>query len=454
MVGGTLYTYPDNFRAFKVLIAAEYSGAKVKTSPNFVFGETNNTKEYLAKFPTGKVPAFEADNGMCLFESNAIAYYVANEQLRGGKDPLAQSQVLQWLNFADSDILPAACTWVFPTLGIMQFNKNATDRAKDDIKKAMSALNDHLLNHTYLVGERITLADVVVACTMLSLYQNVLDPGFRKPFGNVNRWFSTIVNQPQAKKVLGSVNMADKMAQFDAKKFADMQKAGGSASGDSGKKKEKKEKPKQEPKKKRRKSPNKNPKRKKRPPRTPLRTPPSRSPRRRTPWPPCPRVPGIWRTLRGSTPTMMRTSLSPTSGKSSIKPTTPSGGVTTSTTMSSPWSLCLVTLWVACSKGWKNCAKMLSPPCVFLVKITTPPFPVFGSGRVMVWPLNFQRIGKLIIAHMTGKNWMLTLLRLKKWSISTFAGPARIKMAEISIRARFSSKETTEISLKNFLGSF
>ena len=44
--------------------------------------------------------------------------------------------------------------------------------------------------------------------------------------------------------------MADKMAQFDAKKFADMQKAGGSASGDSGKKKEKKEKPKQEPKKK------------------------------------------------------------------------------------------------------------------------------------------------------------------------------------------------------------
>ena len=60
---------------------------------------------------------------MCLFESNAIAYYVANDQLRGGKDPVAQAQVLQWLNFADSDILPAACTWVFPTLGIMQFNK-------------------------------------------------------------------------------------------------------------------------------------------------------------------------------------------------------------------------------------------------------------------------------------------------------------------------------------------
>merc|ERR1739847_188940 len=181
-----------------------------------------------------------SDDGLCLFESNTIAYYVANDQLRGGKDPVAQSQVLQWLNFADSDILPASCTWVYPCLGIMQFNKTSTERAKEDIKKAMTALNEHLLHHTYLVGERVTLADVFVACTMISLYQNVLDPGFRKPFGNVNRWFTTIINQPQVKKVIGAVALAEKMAQFDAKKFAEMNK--GSAGGDSGKieKKEKK----------------------------------------------------------------------------------------------------------------------------------------------------------------------------------------------------------------------
>lgn len=56
------------------------------------------------------------------------------------------------------------------------------------------------------------------------------------------------MNQPQVKKVLGAVKMADKMAQFDAKKFAEVQKS----SGDSGKKqkKEKAEKPaKEQPKK-------------------------------------------------------------------------------------------------------------------------------------------------------------------------------------------------------------
>merc|ERR1712154_679331 len=71
-------------------------------------------------------------------------------------------------------------------------------------------------------GERLTLADIAVACTMLSLYKQVLDPAFRKPFTNVNRWFTTVVNQPNAKAVLGQVDLCTKMAEFDAKKFAEI----------------------------------------------------------------------------------------------------------------------------------------------------------------------------------------------------------------------------------------
>ena len=32
---------------------------------------------------------------------------------------LDQSLVLQYVNFADNEILPAVCAWVFPTLGVM-----------------------------------------------------------------------------------------------------------------------------------------------------------------------------------------------------------------------------------------------------------------------------------------------------------------------------------------------
>ena len=50
-------------------------------------------------------------------------YIVANNQLRGTTE-IDAALVLQYVNFADNEILPSACTWTYPTLGIMQYNKN------------------------------------------------------------------------------------------------------------------------------------------------------------------------------------------------------------------------------------------------------------------------------------------------------------------------------------------
>ncbi|KAK4290429.1 hypothetical protein Pmani_036659 [Petrolisthes manimaculis] len=248
-VNGTLYTYPENFRAFKVLVAAQYSRAKVNVDKNFVFGETNKTDAFLKKFPLGKVPAFETSDGKYIFESNAISWAVANEQLRG-KTPMDQAQVVAWMNFADNEVLPASCTWVFPCLGIMQFNKGNTERAKEDVKKALAALNSHLLTRTFLVGERVSLADVTVCCTLLHLYQYVLEPAFRKPYQNTNRWFNTMVNQPEVKAIIGHFKLCEKMAQFDNKAFAEVQgmikKGGGNEKHDKKEKPQKKEQPKKE----------------------------------------------------------------------------------------------------------------------------------------------------------------------------------------------------------------
>uniref|UniRef100_A0A2K6N3B5 Elongation factor 1-gamma n=1 Tax=Rhinopithecus bieti TaxID=61621 RepID=A0A2K6N3B5_RHIBE len=159
MAAGTLYTYPENWRAFKALIAAQYSGAQVRVlsaPPHFHFGQTNRTPEFLRKFPAGKVPAFEGDDGFCVFESNAIAYYVSNEELRGST-PEAAAQVVQW----------------------------ATENAKEEVRRILGLLDAHLKTRTFLV----------------------LEPSFRQAFPNTNRWFLTCINQPQ----------------FDAKKFAETQ---------------------------------------------------------------------------------------------------------------------------------------------------------------------------------------------------------------------------------------
>ena len=51
-----------------------------------------------------------------------MSFSVANAELQGA-DNKAAAQVQQWISFSDNEVLPAACTWVFPCLGITQYNK-------------------------------------------------------------------------------------------------------------------------------------------------------------------------------------------------------------------------------------------------------------------------------------------------------------------------------------------
>jgi len=221
MVSGTLYTYPGNYRAQKIQIAAAYSGADVKVDPNFEFGQTNASEDFLKKFPLGKVPAFEDSTGVCLSESNAIAYYVSNDTLRG-TNPVDQALILQYLEFADNEVLPSACTWVYPTLGFKQYNKQDTEKAQTHLKKCLTLLNGFLETRTFLVGERVTLADITLACNMMMLYAQVLDPKFREPYENVNRWFTTCINQPNFQSVIGEFALCTKMAAFDNKRYQEL----------------------------------------------------------------------------------------------------------------------------------------------------------------------------------------------------------------------------------------
>lgn len=253
MAAGILHTYPENFRAYKALIAAQYSGADVKVAPNFVFGETNKSDDFLRKFPAGKVPAFESSDGKVLLtESNAIAYYVASPSLRGGELP-TQARVWQWASWADSELLPASCAWVFPYLGIMQFNKQNVERAKSDLLAALRVLDAHLLTRTFLETERVTLADIIVFTTLLHAFQHVLDPQVRSEIVNVQRWFLTLAHQPQVAAVVGELSLCAAPPQYDPKKYQELsqsKKEGGKKDKKSEKKeqlKKKEEKPPAEP---------------------------------------------------------------------------------------------------------------------------------------------------------------------------------------------------------------
>jgi len=226
------------------LIAAAYSGANV-TVADFEYGKTNTSTDFLKKFPLGRVPAFES-NGLCLNESDAIAQYVSNEALLGGSDNANRASVREYISFAENEIVPSACAWVYPTLGLRQYNKQETDKAMTHLKACLTKLNNDLLTRTFLVGERITLADITLCTSLVMLYVQVLDAKFREAFGNVNRWFVTCVNQPNFKKVLGDVKLCEKMAMFDNKRYQELHPKGGKGKKTEEKAKPKETKPKQE----------------------------------------------------------------------------------------------------------------------------------------------------------------------------------------------------------------
>jgi len=237
---------------FKAQIAGKYAGVEVDTTPNFVMGETNKTPEFLALNPNGKVPTLESPDGP-VWESNAIARHVARSGNTGnlfGSNNYEHTLVDQWIEWSRGIEVPGAA-WIYPILGFVPNNKQATSKAKGEIRAALKLLNDHLLTRTFLVNERVSLADIVVAMTFLPLYKMVLDNGFRKQFVNTNRWFLTCVNQPEFKAVVGDVELCQKMMVAPEAPAAEAEeKKGGKKKGGDKKESKKEEAPKEQPKKK------------------------------------------------------------------------------------------------------------------------------------------------------------------------------------------------------------
>ncbi|KRX80263.1 Elongation factor 1-gamma, partial [Trichinella sp. T6] len=273
-IAGTLYGDPNGFRAKKIATAAEFANKKIKL-------ETLDKMDRNWAFPPSEL-LFVTNEGNQLFDCNSIACYLANPfHGSGGGDQFHDSEVLQWINMADSKILAPILSWVIPCLSAESYNNvvitiyifstliaflrsaewKAAQRyvlsmvyilfsyynlflipwyvseAKAESLDAMRWLNEQLLSKTFLVGERISVVDIILACNVLPAYQHVVsnslfkekhmivfDERVRKLYANVTRWFLTIINQPFFKKAIGNVPLCDKPAVFDSKKYEEFVK--------------------------------------------------------------------------------------------------------------------------------------------------------------------------------------------------------------------------------------
>ena len=203
---GKVFSYPESFRSLKILIAAKYGGHDLSLDPDFVFGDTNLSKEWLAKFPLGKVPGVELSGGQTMDESNSAAWLLCPDNMTGGGDKNIQSSILRWISLSDLEVTPASCNWVYPRAGLMPASPDM-ERGRADLLRFLTWLNTELRLRTWLVGERITLADISLMSSLLLVFSNkaLLDMGEELP--HVTRWYNTVINQKNVKSVLQGVSL-------------------------------------------------------------------------------------------------------------------------------------------------------------------------------------------------------------------------------------------------------
>lgn len=85
------------------------------------------------------------------------------------------------------------------------------------LKRALESLNTYLASNTFLVGHAVTLADIVTTCNLYNGFSNILTKTFTKDFPHVERYFWTLVNQPNFKKFLGEVKQAESVPAIQKK---------------------------------------------------------------------------------------------------------------------------------------------------------------------------------------------------------------------------------------------
>lgn len=212
---GKIYSYPGNFRAQRAQVVAALNGLEVSLPEDFKMGETNKSPEFLSKFPMGKVPGLECADGFCLAESAAICRYLASvgpkaSQLLGA-DLKIQARISEWSFFAENElltnVLPLALMCV---LKYQPFNEALYNTCLANVERACKRIETALAGgKKYLVGDELTLADIMVGGVLFPSFKFFVDAEIRKDLPNTVAWFQNLAETKEFKDVFGPLEMCE-----------------------------------------------------------------------------------------------------------------------------------------------------------------------------------------------------------------------------------------------------
>jgi glutathione S-transferase len=156
--------------------------------------DRSGRRELLGELNPGlRVPTLVLDDGRSLAESNAITFYFAEGTPYLPEDRFGRAQVLQWQFFEQYSHEPyIAVARFWAIAGITPSEEQRAEKMNGGTR-ALAALDGHLRNRQFLVGERYTIADI-----SLYAYTHVANEGgFEiERYPAIGPWLDRVAAQP------------------------------------------------------------------------------------------------------------------------------------------------------------------------------------------------------------------------------------------------------------------
>jgi len=205
--------YGAGTRTLKVELVAAFAGIELEKAP-FTMNVTNRTPWFLKLNPNGKIPVVVTPSGGALFESSAICRHLATTSAAAedalypraaGPEDLRRAHVDQWIDWVNSFDEPSWSV-IYPAYNNPKFPYDAA-RFKAGIEKfegLLGVCEAHLAGAgtKFLVGDSITMADLVLASMLLMWYAAVMDAPIRAKAPKTCALLEAVYGHPTVVKTL------------------------------------------------------------------------------------------------------------------------------------------------------------------------------------------------------------------------------------------------------------
>jgi glutathione S-transferase len=191
-----LYDSSVSANCYKVRLLLAHLGIPFERRELDVVDRSNRPDVLGGLNPALRVPTLVLDDGRALGESGAILWYFGEGTRFVPDDRYERAQVLQWMFFEQYDHEPAIAVARF-LLGYSGLLREQVEARLPDLHargdKALAAMDRHLAERDWLVGDAMTLADIA-----LYAYTHVADEGefdlTRYPA--IRRWLERVASEP------------------------------------------------------------------------------------------------------------------------------------------------------------------------------------------------------------------------------------------------------------------